>query len=74
MIKTWNDLKVGNIIHFHGGRLTITEKEENIVDDRLYITVNVIPADVESEQLLGGYYSRGHYSAVSWASIEVEEV
>ncbi len=78
-VKRYDELKVNDIIHFHGAReriISIIEKpytEEYYKDecDRC-IYFEIEPADEEAEQVLGSFYSHGTYGGVGCLKITVE--
>lgn len=77
MTIRYDELKVNDIIMFHGANLKIVElKETPAPANKWYpnektIDFKVEPADEKAVEILGNFYSRGTYGGVGCLTIEL---
>ena len=77
MTIRYDELKVNDIISFHGANVRITKIIEHPAPANEYypnektISFDIEPADNEAERVLGKFYSHGSYGGVGCLKIEL---
>ncbi len=77
MTIRYDELKVNDIIRFHGANLRISHITEQPAPankwypDEKTIGFDVEPADDEAVQMLGKFYSHGTYGGVGCLTVEL---
>lgn len=77
MTIRYDELKVNDIVLFHGTNIRITKITEQPAPANEYypnektIGFDIEPADDEAERILGKFYSHGSYGGVGCLKIEL---
>ena len=75
MIIRYDELKVNDIIRFHGANLRIVKLSETPAPANEYypnektISFSVEPADKQAEKIIGKFYAHGEYGGVGCLEI-----
>ena len=73
----YDELKKGDVIHFHGANLRITKIDERPAPANQWypneksIGFETEPADEEAVKTLGNFYAHGYYGGVGCLEIEL---
>lgn len=77
MLKRYDELKVNDVVKFHGANVRIVEVKHFPYNDEPYknetkvvVRFTIEPADDEAISILGKFYSHGTYGGVGCLKIE----
>lgn len=79
MIIRYDELKVNDVVMFHGANVRIIKVIEQPAPANEYypnektIGFDIEPADEEAEKILGKFYSHGSYGGVGCLTIKLVE-
>ena len=77
MVIRYDELKVNDIVLFHGANVRVTNITEYPAPANEHypkektISFGIEPADAEAERILGKFYSHGSYGGVGCLKIEL---
>ena len=77
MIKRYDELKVNDVIWFHGAKVKIIDVQFFPYNEEYYrdrtdktVTFTIEPANEEAIEILGRFYSHGTYGGVGCLTVE----
>jgi len=79
MYKRYDELKVGDVVRFHGANVRIVKYKEfpapanEWYPNEKTISFEIEPADAEALEILGGFYAYGGYGGVGCLELKVVE-